>query len=136
MRRATYNARRFFRQFTWGSMMKRLALTVALTAVLVNVPSVASANAQISTNLCNYVAADDKKRLRKYLKAEKLKLRNIFGSVVCNGKNLLDFAASKNAVKAGSLIISKLPKSVVSANMAAVQSNAELAAAADKRVNG
>ena len=63
-----------------------------------------------ATNICEYVAADDKKRFRTLLKTQRIKLRSIFGNVTCNGKNLLIFAATNNADKVGEMIIKKLPK--------------------------
>jgi len=61
-------------------------------------------------NICDYVAADDKKRLRSLLKSQRIKLRTIFKDVTCNGKNLLIFAASRNSDNVGEMIIKKLPK--------------------------
>jgi len=64
----------------------------------------------IGKNICEYVAADDKKRLRSFLKTQHIKLRSIFGDVTCNGKNILLFAAVRNSEKVGKMIIKKLPK--------------------------
>jgi len=69
----------------------------------------ASAN-NVAKNICEYIAADDKKRLRTILKTQRMKLRSIFGDVTCNGKNLLIFAATRNSEKVGEMIIKKLPK--------------------------
>gem|GEM_PF-2910637 len=68
-----------------------------------------SAN-NVAKNICEYVAADDKKRLRSILKTQRMKLRSIFGDVTCNGQNLLIFAAKRNSNKVGEMIIKKLPK--------------------------
>lgn len=72
----------------------------------------ASAN-NIAKDLCEYVAADDKKRLRSLLKTQRIKLRSIFKDVACNGQNLLIFAASSNSDKVGEMIIKKLPKKIL-----------------------
>ena len=114
-------------------MKKMLAvLSIAFATSMTTTPVKA---ADVGQTVCEYVAADDKARLRSYLKSNKLKIRNIFDGLACNGSNLLAFADSQNAVNTGSLIIAKLPKKVVSANLAAITS-AELSAAANKRVNG
>jgi len=72
----------------------------------------ASAN-NIAKDLCEYVAADDKKRLRSLLKTQRIKLRSIFKDVACNGQNLLIFAASSSSDNVGEMIIKKLPKKIL-----------------------
>jgi len=118
--------------------MKKLLLAstiIALTITsIVSVPQAHASN--IAQSVCDYVAADDKKRMRSFLKSNKLKIRNIFSGVQCNGQNLLAFAADKSSVKTGTLIINKLPKKVISANLAHFQSGAqELADAANARIS-
>ncbi|GLX86883.1 hypothetical protein tloyanaT_31360 [Thalassotalea loyana] len=117
--------------------MKKLLLASTITVLTLTSAFVAP-NAQasnIAQNICEFVAADDKKRMRSYLKSNKLKIRSIFDGVQCNGKNLLEFAAGRGSVKTGSLMISKLPKSTVSANLASIQSGTPLFDAANKRVS-
>lgn len=118
--------------------MKKLLLASTITALtitsVVSVPQAQAAN--IAQSICEYVASDDKKRMRSFLKANKLKVRSIFSGIQCNGKNLLEFAAVKGSVKTGSLMIKKLPKKVVSANLAAFQSGSQpLIDAANARVS-
>ncbi len=91
--------------------------------------------ANVAQSICEYVAADDKRRMRSFLKTNKLKIRHIFGQIKCNNMNLLEFAADRNSVNTGSLIISKLPKSIISESLPKLSSNAELLAAANKRLN-
>jgi len=117
--------------------MKKLLLASTIT-VLTLTSAFTAPTAQASNtaqNICEFVAADDKKRMRSYLKTNKLKIRSIFDGVQCNGKNLLEFAATRGSVKTGSLMISKLPKSTVSANLAVIQSGTPLFDAANKRVS-
>ncbi|MBU2968859.1 DUF3718 domain-containing protein [Pseudoalteromonas sp. C2R02] len=71
----------------------------------------ASANTQLAASLCDYVAADDKSRLRKKLKESRVKLRNVFSGVSCSGNNLLRHAMQSNANGTGQFIVKKLPKS-------------------------
>ena len=82
-------------------------IIVLLVALFYSPESYANNTAK---NICDYVAADDKKRLRSLLKSERIKLRTIFKDVTCNGKNLLIFAASRNSDSVGEMIIRKLPK--------------------------
>lgn len=100
---------------------------------LVLVFSVFSASsADIAQNLCEYVNLDDKKRIRSFLKTNKLKIRSVFDGVQCNGKNLLEFADAQGSEKVGTLIISKLPKKVVAK---ASLTNETLQLAASDRIN-
>ena len=118
--------------------MKKLLLASAITTLIltsiVSAPKAQAAN--IAQSICEYVAADDKKRMRSFLKSNKLKIRSIFKGLKCNGQNLLAFASAKGSVKTGSLMISKLPKKVVSANLTALQTGSQpLIDAANKRVS-
>ena len=87
-----------------------LIIVLFLVPLLYSPKSLAYNAAQ---NICEYVAADDKRRLRSFLKAQRIKLRSVFGDITCNGKDILLFAASNNADKVGEMIIKKLPKKVL-----------------------
>jgi len=88
----------------------------------------------ISQNVCEYIASDDKKRLRALLKTNRLKIRGIFKDVLCNDMNILIFAAKRNANQVGSLIIKKLPKSVLKEQIADLEAaSADLATKAKER---
>ena len=108
--------------------MKKLLIASTITALtltsVVSTPQAQAAN--IAQSLCEYVAADDKRRMRSFLKTNKLKIRRIFDGIECNGKNLLEFASTRGSVETGSLMISKLPKKVVSANLANLQTGSQL----------
>jgi len=117
--------------------MKKLLLASTITALLltsvVTAPKVQAAN--IAQSVCEYVAADNKKRMRSFLKSNKLKIRNIFKGIQCNGQNLLEFAAANGSVKTGELMISKLPKKTVSENLALIKEESPLFDAANARVS-
>ena len=105
-------------------------MTISITPV----PEV-QASENISLRVCEYISVNDKKRLRKFLKTKKLKIRSIFGNIQCNGQNILVFAASSNALDTGELLISKLPVKTVAANLEAVtQHSAHLGTKAKARV--
>jgi hypothetical protein len=118
--------------------MKKLLIASTIT-VLILTSAVTTPKAQaadIATSLCEYVATDDKKRMRSFLKTNKLKIRRVFNGIQCNGKNLLEFASTSGSVKTGSLMISKLPKKVVLANLAFLQTGSQpLIDAANARVS-
>ncbi|MGB1262222.1 MAG: DUF3718 domain-containing protein [Cognaticolwellia sp.] len=118
--------------------MKKLLLTTTMTVLtmtsMLSTPKAQAAD--IAQSVCEYVAADDKKRMRSFLKSNKLKIRKIFPGIACNGKNLLEFASANGSVKTGALMISKLPKKTVSANLAVIQNGSQpLIDAANKRVS-
>lgn len=118
--------------------MKKLLLASTIAALtLTSVVTAPKANANnIAQSICEYVAADDKKRMRSFLKSNKLKIRSIFDGIQCNGKNLLEFAVARNSVSTGSLMIKKLSKKVVSANLTSLQTGSQpLADAANARVS-
>jgi hypothetical protein len=118
--------------------MKKLLIASTITILtLTSVVSTPQAQAtNIAQSICEYVAADDKKRMRSFLKMNKLKIRRIFDGIECNGQNLLEFASTSGSVETGSLMISKLPKSVVSANLALLQTGSKpLIDVANERVS-
>jgi len=90
----------------------------------------------VAQNICEYVAVDDKGRLRKLLKSNRLKLRKVFHDVSCDNDNILIFAAKKKADEIGQLLIKKLPKSVISSNLENLASlSPPLAEIAKARIN-
>jgi hypothetical protein len=118
--------------------MKKLLIASTITVLtltsVVSTPQAQAAN--IGHSLCEYVAADDKNRMRSFLKMNKLKIRRIFDGIQCNGKNLLEFASTRGSVKTGSLMISKLPKKIVSANLVLLKTGSQpLIDAANARVS-
>lgn len=116
-------------------MKATLLTSLVLATALSYTPQSIAFEDSMSLRICEYVSINDKKRLRKYLKSSKLKIRSIFDSVQCNGKNLLVFAAASNALDVGEYIIGKLPVKTVSENVAAVTENsAHLAKVANKRI--
>jgi hypothetical protein len=118
--------------------MKKLLIASTITILtLTSVVSTPKAQAtNIAQSICEYVAADDKKRMRSFLKMNKLKIRRIFDGIECNGQNLLEFASTSGSIETGSLMISKLPKSVVSANLAMLQTGSKpLIDVANERVS-
>ena len=118
--------------------MKKLLIASTITVLtltsVVSTPKAQAAN--IAQSICEYVAADDKKRMRSFLKTNKLKIRRIFDGIQCNGQNLLEFASTSGSVETGSLMIGKLPKKVVSENLAVLQTGSKpLIDAANERVS-
>lgn len=116
--------------------MKGLLSVVLSGVVLVSLVQAPEAKASnIAQNMCDYVAANDKNRMRSFLKTNRMKIRSIFSGIQCNGKNLVAFASDANANETGEFIINKLPKNDVQEILATITSPG-LKAAAEKRING
>jgi len=113
-------------------MWKSLFIILVLSAFSYS-PKTYSAN--LSLTICEYIAVNDKRRLRSFLKSNKLKIRKIFKGIRCNGMNLLIFAGKAKAVETGEMIIGKLSKKIIKKNIDELGGlSAPLAAAAKKRI--
>lgn len=88
--------------------MKKILLIASLLATSIVIAPTAQAD-DLSLRICEYVQANDKNRLRSFLKQKKLKIRNIYDGLACNSDNLLIFAARSNSLEVGEFLISKLP---------------------------
>ncbi|QIR13743.1 DUF3718 domain-containing protein [Shewanella aestuarii] len=90
-----------------------VAIAALIVASSVSAPAVANGD-QLVANICDYVKSDDKNRLRKKLKESRVKLRNIYASISCDGSSLLRTAYSANANDVGEFIAKRLPSSDLS----------------------
>ncbi|MCL1125187.1 DUF3718 domain-containing protein [Shewanella surugensis] len=63
---------------------------------------------QLVANICNYVQSDDKNRLRKKLKENRLKLRNIYSAISCDGQSLLRTALDSKSDSIGTFVAKRL----------------------------
>jgi hypothetical protein len=77
----------------------KLFYIVFIMVVVLLIFMLKSQSFNIAKNICDYVAVDDKGRLRKLLKSNHLKLRKVFKNVACDSHNLLIFARKKMLMK-------------------------------------
>ncbi len=93
-------------------------LPVAIAALIgssfVSVPAIADTD-QLVANICDYVKSDDKNRLRKKMKESRVKLRNVYSSISCDGSSLLRTAYKSNAGNVGEFIAKRMPSSDLAA---------------------
>ena len=116
-------------------MKTTLLASLVLATAISYTPQSLAFDDSMSLRICEYISINDKKRLRKFLKSNDLKIRGIFDDIKCNGKNLLVFVATSNALDIGEYIIGKLPVKTVSENLAEVAaSSAHLEKVANERV--
>lgn len=88
-------------------------LTLLALSSFYSQPTLAKDN-QLASSICGYVAADDSNRLRKKLKDHKIRLRQAYDGILCNGSSLLKFAIEEQANKTGEFITRKVSKKALS----------------------
>lgn len=96
-------------------------LKIVKTSLTALVASLAFSNvAQASiedalANICTIVQADDKGQLRKKMRRVqsdfRLKLRDYYTGISCDGNSLIRTALKNEAVEVGTLMVKKMPKS-------------------------
>ena len=92
----------------------KTSIAIAITSLLF----AGNAQADVSEalqNICTIVKADDKSELRKKMKRVqsdfRLKLKDYYQAVACDGNSLIRTAMLSNAVETGTLMVKKMPKS-------------------------
>lgn len=91
-------------------MFKKMSLVTALLVV----SSAFSAHADDNTlakSICSYTASNDKSDLRKALSDNRIRLKEVYSGVMCDGMNLVRFAISKNATETAEFIVKQIPAS-------------------------
>jgi hypothetical protein len=91
-----------------------VAIAALIAASSVSAPVIAETD-QLVANICDYVKSDDKNRLRKKMKETRVKLRNVYSGISCDGSSLLRTAYNSNANDVGEFIAKRLPSSDLSA---------------------
>lgn len=97
-------------------MKAKLFSVAAVFAVTSFISTPAAANDQLAQSICSYVAADNKNNLRKTLSDNRLRLRNVYDGIVCDGLPLVRHAIKHNAADTADFIIKQLPGSQVAAS--------------------
>ena len=96
----------------------KTSIAVAIVSLMMSGTAHADINDALQ-NICTIVKADDKGQLRKKMKKVKsdfnLKLRDYYSGITCGGNSLIRTAMQNNAVKTGTLLVKKMPKSDLSA---------------------
>lgn len=105
--------------------MKKTLLIASVLATSFSYTPVSFAEDHLSRSICEYVAVNDKTRLRAFLKQRKLKIRSVFNDLLCNEKNILVFAASSNALDMGEFLIGQLPVKLVADNLEDIKKYSE-----------
>lgn len=88
-----------------------VATMIALGASMVVVKPVQAQD--LALNLCTYVQGDDRMRMRQRIREERVRLRQVYDGVRCNGMSLIQFALTSGSDDIGVFIASQLPASVL-----------------------
>lgn len=96
-------------------MLKFVKVSTAIVAASFLVSGTANASVdQALQNICKIVKTDDKAQLRKKMKTVqtdyRLKLKDFYQGVKCDGNSLIRTAMLSNAVETGTLLVKKMPK--------------------------
>jgi hypothetical protein len=94
----------------------KLFALVATVTVPMLVTAPAQANDQIAQSICSYIAANDKNSLRKTLSDSKIRIKNVYDGVSCDGLPMVRFAIKHNAAETGEFIVKQLPSSQVASS--------------------
>ncbi len=90
--------------------MKAIVLGTLMAAVAVT-GATFSKNAEaneLALSLCTYVQGDDTMRMRKKLRDARVRVRDIYTGIQCNGQSLLQFAMSNGSQDIGEFIVGRL----------------------------
>ena len=96
-------------------MLKIVKTSIAIAAASMMFSGAAQADINAALqNICTIVKTDDKGELRKKMKKVqsdyRLKLKDYYTGISCGGNSLIRTAMLNNAVKAGTLLVKKMPK--------------------------
>ena len=91
----------------------KTSLIIAATSLTISNAAHADVNEALA-NICTIVQADDKGELRKKMRRVqsdyKMKLRDYYSGVSCNGNSLIRTALVNNAVEVGTLLVKNMAK--------------------------
>jgi hypothetical protein len=105
-----------------------------LLFALLSGPVNANRNAT-ADSICAYIQVDNKTKFRAFFKLKRLKIRNVFKGISCQGENMLAYSQRSNAVDIGTYIIGRLPKKMLSSYVEHLTTGSTLATAANARLN-
>jgi hypothetical protein len=122
--------------------MKKLKTNIFIAIILtlssVGFSSNLFAN-DIFLTICKNIKDNNPKALKRTLKNDKLKIRNLPKTFMCNGKDIFEWALHNKAYSVAELIVSKQTKKKVKElnylSKAETSGNADVLAKVNKRIN-
>lgn len=96
--------------------MKKNTLLSVIVAVGFTASSAVMAdtsNQTLAEALCAYTKMNDKNAFRKMMTDNRLRLRNIYSAVVCDGSSLIRFAIQSNSNETAEFLIKQMPSSFI-----------------------
>lgn len=92
-------------------MLKVLSIVALFTIPFFSTSAVATE--QMAQSFCDYVASNDRNNLRKSLSESKLRLRNVYDGIACDGLPMIRFAIKNNSAEVAEFIIKQLPSNQI-----------------------
>ncbi|MGM0525254.1 MAG: DUF3718 domain-containing protein [Pseudomonadota bacterium] len=83
------------------------SLIAAVAATGITFSKSAEAN-ELALSLCTYVQGDDTMRMRKKLRDSRVRIRDVYSGIQCNGQSLLQFAMSNGSTDVGTFMVGRL----------------------------
>lgn len=91
----------------------KTSLVIAASSLALSNAAQADGISDALANICTIVQADDKGELRKKMRSVqsdyRLKLRDYYSGISCDGQSLIRTALLNNAVEVGTLLVKKMP---------------------------
>ena len=94
--------------------MKKILISVILLSLLsvgtllTSGKAYANSGSELAQVICLNVQSDNVLRLRKTLRDNRVRLRDIFDGIKCNGKNIYEFAKESNSKESQDFIKSRV----------------------------
>ena len=86
-----------------------LSSLIAATAIAgVSFSEPAKAQNELALSLCTYVQGDDTMRLRKKLRDSRVRMRDVYSGIQCNGQSLLQCAMTNGSNDIGTFMVGRL----------------------------
>lgn len=99
-------------------MLKKILIPLLAVAPLTFSTSASAEIEAALANICEIVKTDDKGELRKKMNTVRsnysLQLRDYYNGITCGGNSLIKLAILNNSVEAGTLLVKKMPKKLLS----------------------
>jgi len=87
------------------ALISAVAASLVLGGVVLSKPAQAN---ELALSMCTYVQGDDTMRMRKKLRDSRVRIRDVYTGVQCNGQSLLQFAMVNGSNDIGEFIVRSL----------------------------
>ncbi len=96
-------------RLSWLTALMFVVVFIVPQAPASATPTLVDRDRQLALLFCSYVRANDSIAFRNKLRDFRLRIRNIYSSIRCNDKTMIQFAAASEAYEIGSMIATRVP---------------------------